>query len=100
MRPRWNTWIRVLLFAIVMTGCTQMDGPEAAAKTAFIEWAQSIRTPYRNESFQTLTNDNTLATVRITVELLTKAQWTVKQVDIPCRQVESSWQCDPGVFIK
>ncbi|HET7142965.1 MAG TPA: hypothetical protein VFI68_02995 [Anaerolineales bacterium] len=71
-----------------------MDGPEAAAKNNFSEWAVNIRTPYRNENFQTINNDGTLATVLITVDLNIKGEWKGKQTEIQCEKVDNDWQCD------
>jgi hypothetical protein len=71
-----------------------MDGPEAAAKINFAEWAGNIRTPYRNENFQTINNDGTLATVLIRVDLKIKGEWKEKQTEIQCEKVDNDWQCD------
>jgi hypothetical protein len=84
-------WIMILFIMTVVTGCTKMDGPEAAAKTVFMEWAR--RTPYKNETFQTVYNNGTSATVRITAEFLTDSDWKKKKVDLECEQVENIWQC-------
>jgi hypothetical protein len=71
-----------------------MDGPEATAKNNFSEWAVNIRTPYRNEDFQTINNDGTFATVLITVDLKIKGQWEEKHTEIQCKKVGDDWQCD------
>ena len=70
-----------------------MDGPEAAAKTNFSEWAVNIRIPYRNENFETVRNDGTLATVRITVEFKMDGEWKEKQIEIQCEKADDNWQC-------
>jgi hypothetical protein len=70
-----------------------MDGPEAAAKISFLEWAGNIRVPYRNENFQTINNDGTLATVLITVDLKIEGEWQEKQTEIQCEKVDNDWQC-------
>jgi hypothetical protein len=77
-----------------------MDGPEAAAKISFSEWAVNIRAPYRNENFQTLNNDGTLSTVRITVELKIQGKWTEKQIEIQCKKADDNWQCDRSMQFK
>ena len=71
-----------------------MDGPEAAAKDKFTEWAVNIRVPYRNENFQTISNDDALATVLVTVELKIKGEWKEKQTEIHCKKMDQEWQCD------
>jgi hypothetical protein len=71
-----------------------MDGPEAAAKNNFSEWAVNIRAPYRNENFQTINNDGALATVLITVDLEIQGEWKEKQTEIHCEKVDNDWQCD------
>jgi hypothetical protein len=74
MKDTWRI-IAVSLLMVTFSGrCSTMDGPEAAAKSNFSEWAVNIRTPYRNENFQTINNDETLATVLITVELKIKRE--------------------------
>jgi len=77
-----------------------MDSPEAAAKISFSEWAVNIRAPYRNENFQTINNDGTLSTVRITVELKIKGEWAEKQIEIQCEKVDDNWQCDRSMQFK
>jgi hypothetical protein len=100
MKQTWRIVAITLLLVISSTRCSTMDGPEAAAKTNFSEWAVNIRTPYRNEDFQTINNDGTLATVRITVELKIKGEWTEKQKEIQCEKVDNNWQCDRLVQFK
>jgi hypothetical protein len=77
-----------------------MDGSEAAAKINFLEWAGNIRTPYRHENFQTIQNDGTLSTVRITVDLRVKGEWKEKQIEIQCKKVDKDWQCDHSMQFK
>jgi hypothetical protein len=77
-----------------------MDSPEAAAKISFSEWAVNIRAPYRNENFQTLSNDGALSTVRITVELKIQGKWTEKQIELQCEKVDDNWQCDRSMEFK
>ena len=74
-----------------------MDGPEAIAKNNFSEWAVNIRAPYRNENFQTIKNDGTLATVLITVDLKIQGKWKKKQTEIQCEKVDDDWQCDRSI---
>jgi hypothetical protein len=71
-----------------------MDGPEAAAKTSFSEWAVNIRAPYRHENFETISNDGAVATVLVTVDLKMKGEWKQKQLEIECKQVDDDWQCE------
>lgn len=77
-----------------------MDGPEAAAKTSFSEWGVNIRIPFRNETFETIAEDENSATVRLTVELKIEGTWTTKQADIPCTFKEDQWQCDRAIKLK
>ena len=93
MKKTWRIIAVVLLLVTFSTRCSSMDGPEAAAKNNFSEWAVNIRTPYRNENFQTINNDGTLATVLITVDLKIKGEWREKQTEIQCKKVDDDWQC-------
>jgi hypothetical protein len=77
-----------------------MDGPEAATKRNFSEWAVNIRVPYRQEHFHTIRNDGVLATVQITVELKIRGEWTEKQTDVHCENVDETWQCDRAMQFK
>ena len=74
-----------------------MDGPEAAARNNFSEWAVNIRVPYRHENFQTIQNDGGLAIVLITVDLKIKGEWKEKQTEIQCEKVEEEWQCERAI---
>lgn len=92
-----RTWkIIVLCFFLVASSsrCATMDGPEAAARNNFSEWAVNIRAPYRNENFQTINNDGNVATVLITVDLKIGGEWKEKQTKIQCEKVDTNWQCD------
>jgi hypothetical protein len=82
MKPNWRILAVILLFATFSASCSSMDGPEAAARINFLEWAGNIRTPYRHENFQTINNDGVLAAVRITVDLMIKGEWEAKQIEI------------------
>jgi hypothetical protein len=94
MHPAGGFLAASLLLASLCTACSTMDGPEAAAKTNFLEWAGNIRTPYRNETFETISSDAALATVRITVDLMIQGEWMEKQLEIHCEQVDADWQCE------
>jgi hypothetical protein len=100
MKQTWRIIAVSLLLVTFSTRCSTMDGPEAAAKNRFSEWAVNIRTPYRHENFQTINNDGTLATVLITVDLKIKGEWKEKQVEIQCEKVDNNWQCDPSMQFK
>lgn len=93
MKHTWRISAVALLLVTFSTRCSTMDGPEAAAKNNFSEWAVNIRIPYRDENFQTIHNDGTLATVRITVELKIQGEWKEKQTEIQCEKVDNDWQC-------
>jgi hypothetical protein len=94
MKQTWRI-IAVSLFLVAFsTQCSTMDGPEAAAKNKFSEWAVNIRAAYRNENFQTISNDGTLATVLITADLEIKGEWKEKQTEIRCEKMDNEWQCD------
>jgi hypothetical protein len=94
MKHTWKIIAVSLLVVIFSAQCSTMDGPEAAAKNNFSEWAVNIRVPYRNENFQTINSDDTVATVRITVEIKIKGEWKEKQTEIHCEKVDQDWQCD------
>ncbi len=94
MKHTWKIIALSLLLVTFGTRCTTMDGPEAAAKNNFSEWAVNIRTPYRNEDFETINNDGTVAVVRITVDLKIGGEWKEKQTEIHCEKVDQDWQCD------
>lgn len=94
MKHTWRVIAVSLLMVTFSTRCSTMDGPEAAAKSNFSEWAVNLRVPYRNENFQTIKNDDILATVLITVELKIKGEWKEKQTEIDCKKVDIDWQCD------
>lgn len=100
MKRTWRVVAIALLLVTVSVRCTPMDGPEAAARINFLEWAGNIRTPYKNENFQTINNDGTISTVRITVELKIKGEWIEKQVDIQCEKVDEDWQCERSMQFK
>jgi hypothetical protein len=101
MKQTWRIVAVTLLLVTCGTRCSTMDGSEAAARINFLEWAGNIRTPYRNENFQTINNDGTLSVVRITVELKIKGEWTEKQTEIQCKKVDDhNWQCDRSMQFK
>ena len=100
MKRTWRIVAVTLLLVTSSVQCSKMDGPEAAAKINFLEWAGNIRTPYRNENFQTINNDGTLSTVRITVELRIKGEWTEKQIEIQCEKIDDNWQCERSMQFK
>jgi hypothetical protein len=100
MKHTWRIIVVSLLMVTFSARCSTMDGPEAAAKSNFSEWAVNIRVPYRNENFQTIKNDGTLATVLITVKLKLKGEWKEKQAEIQCKKVDMDWQCNHSMEFK
>ena len=100
MKPNWRILAVILLFATLSASCSSLDGPEAATRINFLEWAGNIRTPYRHENFQTINNDGVLAVVRITVELMIKGEWEEKQIEIQCEKLDDDWQCDRSMQFK
>ncbi len=100
MKLPWRIFASTLLLVTSSVRCSPMDGPEAAAKINFLEWAGNIRTPYRNENFQTIHNDDTFSTVRITVELKINGEWIEKQLEIQCQKADDEWQCDRSMQFK
>ena len=100
MKPNWRILAVILLFVIFSASCSSLDGPEAAARINFLEWAGNIRTPYRHEDFQTINNDGVLATVRVTVDLMIKGEWEEKQIEIQCEKVDDDWQCERSMQFK
>lgn len=78
-----------------LTACDQIGGgPEQAARTAFDQFAKIQGIPYQDISLQTLKNDGTYATVRITVWLRPSAQsdWTEEYADVEVRNIGNQWQ--------
>lgn len=100
MKRIWRMVAVTALLVTIGARCSPMDGPEAAAKNNFSEWAVNIRVPYRNENFQTINNDGTFSTVRITVELKIKGEWTEKQLEIQCERADDDWQCERAMQFK
>lgn len=100
MKRTWRILAFFLLLVTFSSQCSKMDGPEAAAKRNFSEWAVNIRSPYKNENFQTTHNDGTFATVLITVDLKIKGEWKEKQTEIQCKKVDEDWQCDRSMQFK
>ena len=100
MKRTWTIIAVSLLVVTSSTCCSTMNGPEAAAKNNFSEWAVNIRAPYRHENFQTINNDDAFATVRITVDLMIKGEWEEKQIEIQCEKVDNDWQCDRSMQFK
>lgn len=100
MKRTWRIAAIALLLVTVSVRCTPLDGPEAAARINFLEWAGNIRTPYRNENFETIHNDGSLSTVRITVELMIKEEWAEKQLELQCKKVDDDWQCERSMQFK
>ena len=100
MKSNWRILAVMLLLVAFCASCSSLDGPEAAARINFLEWAGNIRTPYRHENFQTINNDGTLATVLITVELKIKGEWREKQTEIQCKKVDNDWQCGRSMQFK
>lgn len=100
MKQTWRTIAVSLLVVIFNTQCSPLDGPEAAARNSFSEWAVNIRVPCRHENFETINNDGSSATVLITVDLKIKGEWTEKQTEIQCEKVDDDWQCGRGMKFK
>ncbi len=100
MKRTWRIAAVALLLVIATVRCTPLDGPEAAARINFLEWAGNIRTPYRKESFETMNNDGSLSTVRVTVELMIRDEWTEKQLELQCKKVDDDWQCERSMQFK
>ena len=100
MNRIWRTITFSLLVVIFIIQCSPLDGPEAAARNSFSEWAVNIRAPYKHEKFQTLDNDGMSATVLITVDLKIKGEWQEKQTEIQCEKVDDDWQCARGIKFK
>lgn len=100
MKQIWRIITVSLLVITFSTRCSTMDGPEAAARNNFSEWAVNIRAPYRNENFQTINNDGTLARVLITVDLKIQGEWKEKQTEIQCEKVDNDWQCARSMQFK
>ena len=92
----------VIAFLLVTSSarCSSMDGPEAAAKMSFSEWAVNIRMPYKSESFYTTSNNGSVATVSITVKLKIDGKWTEKQTEVQCEKIDDIWQCDRAMKFK
>jgi hypothetical protein len=100
MKQTWRILAAALILITSSARCSPMDGPEAAAKVNFSEWAVNIRAPYRNEKFDTIKDDSTSATVRITVELKINGEWTERKTEIQCERVDDGWQCARAMEFK
>ena len=66
MKGRMTILGSCLLALLLLLSCAPGGGPEAAAKTAFEQWAQQNGVPYKDARFQTLNNNGVFAAVRIT----------------------------------
>jgi hypothetical protein len=100
MKLNWGILAVIFLLVTFSSRCSTMDGPEAAARINFLEWAVNIRTPYKNENFETLNNNGTVSTVRITVALMIQGEWKEKQAEIQCEKVDNNWLCDRSMQFK
>ncbi|MBU0494088.1 MAG: hypothetical protein KKA73_01460 [Chloroflexi bacterium] len=82
-------------------GSLGVSGPDTAARTAFEQWAQQQSTPYKDVSYQTISNDGTFAIVRITARFKQTAQadWVEMQADVECRNVGGKWQASPYYYM-
>ena len=100
MKRVWIVLLLSLLLTTFSSQCSTMDAPEATAKNNFSEWAVHIRIPYKNEQFQTIANDDTFATVLITVDLKVNGEWTEKQIEVHCEKVDADWECDRSMQLK
>lgn len=102
MRTRlFGTMCRVLtcltlLLVLVACGGLRSGSPEADAEAAFGIWAERAGMPFRKAHYNTISNDNTYATVRIVAEFRESAEsdWLEQQADLECRKVSGEWQCD------
>lgn len=91
-----------MLSAASCTAVGQILGPQAAAQQAFEQWAQGAGIPYRDVTFQTVTDDGTYATVRIVAYLRETAEthWLEKEAEVECRNVGGEWRCDQWMYFQ
>jgi len=70
-------------------------GPQSAAGEAFEAWAKRAGVPYEDVRYETLSDDGTFSTVRVTAFLRQSAEadWQEMQADVECRKVGGKWQC-------
>jgi hypothetical protein len=89
----------LLSLSMITSSCAAVDhilGPQAAAQQAFRAWVQRTGSPYRDMSYQTLTDDGTYAFVRIVGHLRLSAtvDWMEYEATTQCHKVGGLWQCD------
>jgi hypothetical protein len=88
----------VLLIACSVGGVTgQITGaPKSQAKEAFEQWAGETGIPYEDVRYETLSDDGTFATVRVTAFFAESPEtgWREMQADVECRKVAGEWRCD------
>ena len=71
-------------------------GPEKAAQEAFESWAENLGILYTDATLETVSDDGTHATVRVTAKFedVGEQVWLEKQADIGCWKSDGEWKCD------
>ena len=86
-----------LLLSCALPGVPGMSvGPEKAAQEALESWAESLGILYTDATLETLSDDGTHATVRVTAKFedVGEEAWLDKQADIGCWKRDGEWKCD------
>ncbi len=95
MKTRDCAFLFLLAGVLFLVSCS-VGGAQSAARGAFEEWAQEAGIPYTDVGLETLSDDGTFATVRVTALFRESAEggWHEMQADIECRQVAGEWECN------
>lgn len=81
---------------LFLVACAVGGGPQTIAKEAFEQWAEEAGIPYEDVRYETLSDDGTFATVRVTAFFRESAEagWREMQADVECRKLAGEWRCD------
>ncbi|MBW8011708.1 MAG: hypothetical protein FVQ83_10785 [Chloroflexi bacterium] len=94
--------ILLAIFGSLTIGCSNLNVPEAVARSAFENFVLSRGWPHRDEKFETVSNDGTFATVKITTFFRFQADehWQEQEALLECWKVGSQWQCDAILYFE
>lgn len=86
--------ILTFLAVVACSPFSLIGGPQDAARQAFTKWADNTGTPYKDPTFEVLSNDGVFASVRIRVLLrqTADATWLEHEATVQCRNVGGVWQ--------
>jgi len=90
--------VLITTLAALLIACSVIApaGPQSKAREAFEQWAEEAGTPYEDVRYETLSDDGTFATVRVTAFFAESPEsgWREMQADVECRKVAGEWGCD------